>query len=147
MSPRLPVQRLTPSPPRPTPGITSPYQLQRVKTASLVPGRGPLNTGREWRTESASPWSTTSTTACRYEEQDPVAKSTVSARVSPVNVFNAVHSAVLSPAGEPLPGGLVPTSRRHEARGSHATALPAGLPASRTGLPTPRSGLPERSAR
>lgn len=67
MNPRLPVQRLTPSPPRRTPGITSPYQLQRAKTALLVPGRGPPNTGREWRTESASPWWTTSTTACRYE--------------------------------------------------------------------------------
>lgn len=64
-SPRLPVQRLTPSPPRRTPGITSPYQLQRVRTAWSAPGRGPLSTGREWRTESASPWSTTSTTACR----------------------------------------------------------------------------------
>lgn len=52
-----------------------------------------------------------------------------------------------SPAGQPLPGRLVPTSRRNEARGSHATALPAGLPAPRTGVPTPRSGLPERSAR
>lgn len=56
-------------------------------------------------------------------------------------------SAVFSPAGQPLPGRLVPTSRRNEARGSHATALPAGLPAPRTRVSTPRSGLPERSAR
>lgn len=51
----------------------------------------------------------------------------------------------LFPAGEPLPGGLVPSSRKSEAR--HAAALPAGLPAPGPGLPTQRSGLPARSTR
>lgn len=86
--------------------------------------------------------------------QHPQQHAGMKSRTKPPSLLSAKSapstcpcSAVFSPAGQPLPGRLVPTSRRNEARGSHATALPAGLPAPRTGVPTPRSGLPERSAR
>lgn len=56
------------------------------------------------------------------------------------------NDVLLFLAHQPLPGRYVPPTRRSEARGAPAAALPAGLPTSRPGQPGSRSGLPERSA-